>query len=161
MCFVLWKEKLAVFCRLQRADKWLLLHAAASLACARLMITALSFRRLSACLSSGEDAARRESDPEVLYRIGRAVSFAANNVPWRAGCFPQVIATRMLLRRYGYASCIHLGVARIGDDELAGHAWITCGETVVIGGELRERYTELYVLQENREQRRISLVNTE
>ena len=161
MCFVLWKEKLVVFCRLPRADKWLLLHAVARLACARIMIAALSFRRLSACLSGAEDATRLESDPEVLYRIGRAVSFAANNVPWRADCFPQVIAARMLLRRYGYTSCIHLGVARIGDDELTGHAWITCGETVVIGGELRERYTELYVLQENRKQGKISLANTE
>lgn len=152
MRFVLWKEKFAVFCRLQGADKWLLLYAAAWLACARIMIVVMSYRRLFACLSGGGDAERLESDPEVLCRIGRAVNFAANNVPWRADCFPRAIAARMLLRRYGYASSIHLGVARIGDDELAGHAWTTCGETVVIGGTLRERYTELCVLPENREQ---------
>ena len=44
--------------------------------------------------------------------------------------------------RAGYARTE--GVEKVGKDELAGHAWLTCGETVVTGGEDLDRYTELH-----------------
>ena len=138
------KYKLKRFVRLSGADKWLLLRAVAWLAVSRIMLAVLSFRRLSARLSATDVPAHAEADPEVLHRIGRAVAVAANNVPWRSDCFPQTIAARMLLKRHGYASTIHIGVERIGDNELTGHAWLTCGETVVTGGEDLDRYTELH-----------------
>ena len=146
MYFAISKHKLACFCRLDSADRWLLLHAAVWLAIARIMLAVLPFRRLSVCLSAGGDSAQLASDPEVLRRIGRAVSIAANNVPWRADCFPQAIAARMLLRRRRYGSVMHLGAARIGDNERAAHAWLTCGGTIVTGGAQRGRYTELHAL---------------
>jgi hypothetical protein len=146
MCCALCKEKLTRLRRLGSAEQWLLLQAAAWLAIARLLLAVLSFRRLSALLSVGGNSARLETDSELPRRISRAISLAANNVPWRADCFPQSIAARMLLRRHGYASALHIGVARIGDGALAAHAWLTCGETVVTGGALLERYTELHVL---------------
>jgi hypothetical protein len=40
----------------------------------------------------------------------------------------------MLLKHHGYGSTIHLGVKRVGDGELEGHAWLTCGDVVVTGG---------------------------
>ena len=74
------------------------------------------------------------------------VSPQVSHVPWRSDCFPQTIAARMLLKRHGYASTIHIGVERIGDDELKGHAWLTCGETVITGGTDLDRYPELHTL---------------
>ena len=146
MRIAVWKEKLARFSRLDPAEQAPLLHAVAWLAIARIMLAVLPFRHLSARLSGGGDPVRRGSDPEALRRIGRAVGIAANHVPWRADCFPQTIAARMLLRREGYASIIHLGVARIGADTLEAHAWLTCAETVVTGGAQLERYTEMHTL---------------
>ena len=71
---------------------------------------------------------------------------AAGNVPWRSDCFPQTIAARMILRHHGYASTIHLGIERQGESDLIGHAWVTCGDTVVTGGEDLDRYTEMLCL---------------
>ena len=62
----------------------------------------------------------------------------------RSDCFPQTIAGRALLRREGYASTIHLGVERVGDDALSGHAWLTCGDEVVTGGDDPGGYTEIH-----------------
>ena len=50
----------------------------------------------------------------------------------------------MLLKRFGYASTIHFGVDRVGEDGLEGHAWLTCGETVVTGGAELDRYAEMH-----------------
>ena len=138
------KNKLKRFGQLDGADKWLLLRAVAWLAIARIMLVVLPFRRLAARLSARSDFAQVEPDPELLQRIGRAVAIAANQVPWRSDCFPQTIAARMLLRRHGIESIVHIGVERVGDDELNGHAWLTCGETVVTGGTELHRYIELY-----------------
>jgi hypothetical protein len=138
-----WKSKLSKFSQLDGADKWLLLRATAWLLIARLMLAAMPFNRLSARLAAESDLVATESDPEFLERVGYAVRVAANHVPWRSDCFPQAIAARMLLKRYGHAAIIHFGVERVGDDGLEGHAWLTSGDTIVIGDTDLDRYTEI------------------
>ena len=141
-----WKDKLKRFGALDAADKWLFLRAVAWLAVARIMLIAMPFRRLAEKLSSRKKSVSSEADPAVLSSVTWAISAAANNVPWRSDCFPQTIAARKLLRKHGYESTIHIGVERVGDSDLAGHAWLTCGEVVVTGGNDLDRYTELHTL---------------
>ena len=132
------------FWKLDRNDKWLLSQAVMGLAIARIMLAVFSFRRLSERLADAGSSIETDPDPEELRRISYAIGAAANHMPWRSDCFPQSIAARKLLNRRGYASTIHLGVERIGDADLAGHAWVTCGDTVVTGGADLDRYTELH-----------------
>lgn len=139
-----WQDKLTKFRQLDGADKWFLVRAAAWLLIARAMLVVVSFRHLAERLSAEHDDKGAEPDPELLRRVGYAVSVAANHLPWRSDCFPQTIAARMLLMRHGYTSTIHFGVERVGDDVLNGHAWLTCGDTVVTGGAELERFTELH-----------------
>ncbi len=132
------------FMQLDGADRWLLLRATAWLAIARIMLVIMPFRHLSARLSAKSNSTEIEPDQDLLHRIAYVVSVAANHVPWRSDCFPQTIAARMLLKRHGYPSTIHFGVNRAGKDHLEGHAWLTCGETVVTGGKNLNRYTEVH-----------------
>ncbi len=134
------------YMQLDGADKWLLLRAIAWLAIARIMLTVMPFRQLSARLSAKSHSPQIEPDPDLLQRITYAVSAAANNVPWRSDCFLRTIAARMLLKRHGYASTIHFGVDRVGEDALEGHAWLTCGDTVVTGAAELDRYAEVHRL---------------
>jgi len=124
----------------------MLLHATLWLAMARITLLVVPFRKLAARLSRGQNAAASAPDPELLERIGYAVGAAAGNVPWRSDCFPQSIAGWMLLKHYGHSSTIHLGVKRVGDGELEGHAWLTCGDVVVTGGEGLDRFVETHRL---------------
>jgi hypothetical protein len=137
-----WKQKLAKFWGLSGPDKWMLIHAAVWLALARLLLLVMPFRRLAGWLSDENASARGLPDPELLERIGYAVRAAANNVPWRSDCFPQSIAAWIVLKHYGFTSTIHLGVEHVGEVELSGHAWLTCGDTVVTGGAEFDRYAE-------------------
>jgi len=140
--------RISRFIALDGADKCLLLRAVGWLAIARVMILTIPFGRLAAKLSVDEDSVPRDADSGVLSRVSWAVAAAANNVPWRSDCFPQTIAASKLLRKFGHGSTIHLGVERVGDDELAGHAWVTCGEELVTGrGVDLSRYTELHSLR--------------
>ena len=135
--------KLARFRALSAADKQLLVRATAWLLIARIAIAVLPFGYLARRFSAEASSIPPDPDEKLLLRVGRAVSISANHVPWRADCFPRTIAARMLLKRYGYASTIHIGVERQGEHGLEGHAWLTCGDTVVTGGAELDRYTEL------------------
>ena len=137
-------RKLRRFGELSLADKWLLMRAAAWLAIARLRLAITPFQKLVDGLSEEQGASA--PDPDLLERVGFAVSAAAANVPWRSDCFPQTIAARSLLKAYGLGSTVHLGVDRVGKDDLSGHAWLTCGDTVVTGGADLDRYTEVHRL---------------
>lgn len=139
-----WQKKLRRFGDLRASDKWLFLRAIVELAIARIQLSTLPFERLAARLSGGGKRGDDSLDPELLRRIAFAVTAAAANVPWRSTCLPQALAARALLKRYGHSPTIHLGVERPGDDALAGHAWLTCGDAVVIGGEHLGRFTEIH-----------------
>ena len=138
------KNKLRRFGELSGPDKWLLLRAAVWLAVARLRLVVTPFQKLATRLAAEKDGS--EPDPDLVNRVGFAVSTAAANVPWRSDCFPQTLAARSLLKGYGLGSTVHLGVERAGDDDLSGHAWLTCGDTVVTGGADLDRYTEVHRL---------------
>ena len=142
------REKLQRFARLDGADRWLLIRASAWLGVARLYLAFTSFQQLSERLSNNVPDIRVDPDPDFLRRVGFAVRVAAANVPWRSDCFPQAIAARMLLKRRGHASRIHLGVEKSGEGSIAGHAWLTCGDVVVVGGEDLDRYTEMHRFNE-------------
>ena len=137
-------HKLRRFGELNLADKWLLLRAVFWLAVARLRLVVTPFQKLATRLAAEPGGLKPDSD--LVNRVGFAVSTAAANVPWRSDCFPQTIAARSILKRHGYTSTVHLGVDRVGKDDLLGHAWLTCGDTVVTGGADLDRYTEVHRL---------------
>ena len=141
-------SKLRRFLQWEGEDKRLLLSAIGWLLIARIQLVVTPFDQLANRLSSEAVGGHQVPDPKWLQRIGFAIQAAANNVPWRSDCFPQAIAARAMLRRGGYASTIHLGVEKAGKDEIAGHAWLTCGETLVTGGEEAGRYAEIHRLGE-------------
>ena len=140
------KGKLRRFVELDSADQWLLLRAVGWLAVARIRLAITPFARLAEASAGESDPSCRHTNSSLTKRVGFAVRAAANNVPWRSDCFPQAIAARELLRRYGYESTIHLGVEKAGENDIAGHAWLTCGGTVVTGGDDLDRYTEVHRL---------------
>ena len=139
-----WAKKAGRFWALSPGDKWLFLLAVYWLGVARLWLSFVPFPRLAERLGSANQSG--EANADVLQRVSRAISSAAANVPWRADCFPQAIATHKLLKRCKLSSSIHLGVDLSGDAELLAHAWVTCGGIVVIGEFELDRYAEIHRL---------------
>ena len=139
------RSALAKFRRLESRDKRMVLQAALALAVARLKLWRFSFQQLSEQLEDVHPGATDIADPEFLSRLSYAIGAAAGHVPWRSDCFPQCIAARALLTKEGLSSTIHLGVERVGETDLEGHAWLTCGEFVVTGGGANlDRFTEVH-----------------
>jgi hypothetical protein len=137
-------SKLEKFGRLTAADKWLVIRAVFWLGIARFRLVITPFRRLSDSLAGRSDQSVADVDADYVRRVGYAVRAAAGGVPWRSDCFPQTIAARSLLKSRGYATTIHLGVEKDQSGDIAGHAWLTCGDQVVTGGDDLDKYTEMH-----------------
>lgn len=65
--------------------------------------------------------------------VGWMIRRVRRLLPWRSSCLVQAVAARMMLRRRGVPSLLHIGVAR-RDGQWAAHAWLEAGSGLVCGG---------------------------
>ncbi len=135
-------QKTRQFFGLPGADKKLILQAIYWLAVSRVWLAVRPFGRLVEGLRY--EGVAKVADPELLQRIGSAVAAAGRNVPWRSDCFPQAITAHRLLSKAGYESVVHFGVNNSDESDFKGHAWVTCGDTVVVGGAEMSHYSEVF-----------------
>jgi len=125
-------------------DKWLLIQVYLLLGCARLVLNAVPFRRLAATVGPLHTETPFEIAPAHLLaaqRIAWAIQRASPYTPWQSNCFPQALAAKFLLRRYGIPSTLYLGAAFTPDKTgMEAHAWLRCGPLFVTGGPGHERF---------------------
>lgn len=76
-----------------------------------------------------------QADPQIG-RVAWAMPRAARLVPWRSTCLVQAVAARAWLDRHGIETRLELGMPTAQADQFEAHAWLTCGETVVTGGDV-------------------------
>lgn len=81
--------------------------------------------------------------PAAATRCAWAVGVAAARVPSDAKCMARALAGSAMLSRRRMATTLHLGVAKDlrGADGLRAHAWLRCGDAVVIGASGSEHFT--------------------
>ena len=89
------------------------------------------------------DSERALTHRPPLERLTWAVEAASRRIP-HASCLTQAVSAQLLLRHFGYASQLCLGVARSADGVFAAHAWVeSCGR-IIIGGQNSAGFTPLY-----------------
>ena len=133
--------------KLSRAEKVLLLQAAAWLMWIRLLLALFAYRRVTALVRRWARPVRNPwaltcgplPAPEV---VGRLVAAAANRIPGTT-CLPRALATQVLLCRRGHAAQLRLGVNRDPKDRFEAHAWVETHGRVVIGDVGLDRYEPL------------------
>lgn len=131
------------FLRRPRHERAAIVEATAWLGVARLALLVLAFRRLAAFLGEeGRETATGTIDDARARVVGQAVEAAARHAPWQGLCFAQALTATAMLRRRGLACTTYFGVARDGG-RVAAHAWVRCGDRMVVGGEGHERYAVL------------------
>jgi hypothetical protein len=142
--------------RLPRLDRltprdWLLAgEALAALAWASLAIALLPFRKVAAAASKPSTPPVAGLDAGLPGRIRWAVDAWGRRVPWRAVCFQRGLAAHRMLRRRGYGSILHYGVAQEAAKGLSAHVWVSLDGQTVIGGEEAPNFTCLATFPEQR-----------
>lgn len=81
---------------------------------------------------AANEAEAQESRAQVAFVIPRL----ALRLPWRADCLVQALAGQAMLLRRGVVSTIAVGTGRHPDGRFEAHAWLVCGEQVILGGDV-------------------------
>ena len=125
-------SRLREFLALPPADRRCLLEAAGWLGLARLALLLLPFRRVAPYL--GRQMAQSPAAPvDLLNRLAWAVATVSRHLPWDCFCLAQALAAKAMLQRRGVPSTLYLGLAKDGESQLQAHAWLPCGEGILIG----------------------------
>lgn len=135
-------QSLRRFLRLSRQERTLIIQAIVITSALRLSLPWLSLQSIHRLAVN----IRRRSNGNVsAYRIVWAVRSAARLIPGST-CLVQALAAQALLIRHGYTSGLTIGVTKNERDRFGAHAWITCGDEVLMGGHETENYTALLIL---------------
>ena len=128
-------------CSAKVPNRALTVLAMALLSTARIAVRYLSFERVGRTLgvrcSTGGAAASARIEAGQLARaqsLARAMARAAHRLPGESRCLPQAIALTWILRFAGIPSRLVIAMHRV--DRMADHgfhAWVECGDLVVIG----------------------------
>jgi hypothetical protein len=120
-----------------RADRWLVLEAAALVALVRAAFRLTSFaatrRLLERCAWRRSDPPHATAAAATAARVGAATRAAARRLPGTT-CLVEALTAETMLRRRGVESTLHIGVrAPAPATPLDAHAWLECAGLVVVG----------------------------
>jgi hypothetical protein len=129
-------------------ERRLLLGGAAMVACVRILLWILPFKRLlwvvdRTALRSARVAPVRLPE-DTMATIVWGVTTAARYLP-RATCLAEALAAQWIFAWFGHPTLLRIGVAKGNAKPLLAHAWLESEGRVVVGGETLEE-TEYAVL---------------
>jgi Transglutaminase-like superfamily len=127
------------FAALSAQDRGLLLHALFVVAVVRTGLFLLPFRTVKRLTAR---TGRRAAPLRSVARCAWAVRASSRYVPG-ATCLTQALAAQALLAESGYDSRIEIGVRKDEHRRFRAHAWVVCGQEIVIGGAEAYRYVPL------------------
>jgi Transglutaminase-like superfamily len=106
------------FWELSSADRGLLLNSAILLAAYRFALSALPWHRVAGLQPR---PSKLRTSPIKVERLEWAVRTASRLIP-SSTCLTKALALHQLLARAGFASAIHIGVAKTRERGFEGHA---------------------------------------
>lgn len=131
------------FFAMPRKDQRILMKAFFRLSIIRVGLWLLPFKILQQILERlfrySFISNKKSLSPEKVSWAVRAVS---RYVP-SATCLAQALTLQTLLLQEGITSDLAIGVARDDESGIIAHAWLEVDGTVIIGGEVRDGYTQL------------------
>lgn len=137
------------FLNLTWRDKYLLLSAAFWLAAIRLGLLLLPFSALRAILGFAARGGAWFRFQLAEGRVAWAVMAAGRRHPFGSTCLTRALAAQVMLARRALPCRFVIGVAKDERGGLEAHAWLECGEKVLIGGPDVSRFTPLATLNDD------------
>ena len=111
-------------------------------------LTVMPYRKLARILPQ---PGVRAADGWVKTRTARSMAKAARWLP-SATCLPQALAGSVMLGLQGYHSRVQIGVAPVSGKPFRAHAWLICGQDVIIGdGENLDQFVTMTDLRGGRD----------
>lgn len=137
------KKRLIKFIELPLKRKFLFIEVFILTGIARLSIIIIPFKYLSLVMGRRNFESTYKLSDESIKRvsdISYAVKKMSRFTPWESKCLVQALTAQLILRQSGIASTLYLGIARESANTLLAHAWLRCGNMIVTGGDVKDRF---------------------
>jgi hypothetical protein len=136
-------SRLRSWLRMSWAERRSVLAALLAVAGVRTLLWVLPYRAVVRLVRGTAIPPRRRppSPPATAERIARDVARVARVVP-RATCLVQALAGEWLIVRAGIPVALQFGVV-LGERGLEAHAWLECGDRVILGAEEAARFSPM------------------
>ncbi len=130
---------------LKFSDFSLFIQSVYYLALSKRKIKRSSFKDVAPTLGGLNQEIRKElsnSEYAIAEKIRLATMRASRVVPFRSVCMDQAMAGVILLKKHHIPCTMFLGVRKREEEiGLDAHAWVVCGEKIVLGGQKSLFYT--------------------
>ena len=116
-------------------EAWIFLHIS------KAIILFFPFKKIAAKIGVSQVETTKDSLTDnqlllVIISLQRAVKYAIH----RSKCYDQALAAKFMLNRRQLPSTLYFGLSK-EDNQLSAHAWVRCGDRIVIGKRGFEKYT--------------------
>ena len=131
------------FFYLSLPEQLLLIEALLNLTLARVIIL-FPFRWFSSRLGQTATDSHAELTPAQAAsaaQIGAAVARMSPHTLWDNACLTQAVAAQWMLHRRNIPSTLYLGIEKESEKKWLAHAWVRCGQTILVGASGYTNYT--------------------
>lgn len=137
-------RRLGAFYRLENKCQFIYVYFLSGMI--RLSILIISFKYLRKYLGIPKKESSfeiSEEGLEIAKQVRRLVLQVCYHTPWESKCLVQAILSAHLLKRKGMESTLYLGVSKNVEGDMQAHAWLRVGETIIMGGEIKNDFIEV------------------
>ncbi|MDD5597010.1 MAG: lasso peptide biosynthesis B2 protein [Victivallaceae bacterium] len=87
-----------------------------------------------------ETPENKVADIRESRRISIYIRLVGNKLPWKCTCLVKALAAKIMLQRRKIPATIYFGMARNEERKLIAHAWVKCGDFLVVGKDDKYEY---------------------
>jgi hypothetical protein len=134
------------FIHLETVDKKLLFQAIIISIFIKILVTFFPLKWYAKILGKehSDHTEKFFNNNHVIYKISRAMVRCRKVLPWKVTCFIEAITAKILLKKHGIESTLHLGLKKENSSMLA-HAWLHCGSIYVTGKRGIEKFVTVRI----------------
>lgn len=133
-------RKVINFFKLTRQDKFITLFLLIGLAIGRFLPVRMVLWLGKEKQLPADGIVLSENQKKIIYRIKSLTHVISNKLPWHSSCLIKAFAVAQLLKNYHIPYIVYFGVNKGDQNELQAHAWLSCGNFDLTGGEIKNDF---------------------
>lgn len=94
-------------------------------------------------LNQVNDSEANQNQIEVIMKYKIAIERVSRHTIWESKCLVKALVLQKLMTKHQINHTIYFGLAKNDQNEMIAHAWVKCGDVVVIGGQNSKSYSTI------------------
>lgn len=138
------KRQIYYFKRIPFRLKFIAIEAFLLMALSRFYILFIPFRRVASLMGKPMHETTKEIESELLM-VARQITWLIEKMskytPWESKCLVKALTAQRMLKKRKIPCTLYLGIAKNKTNKLSAHAWLRCGNLILLGEKERSGFT--------------------